>query len=319
MSVRLAADLRSFAAEMLGHHGDVDVDDLRRIPGGASHETWSCDLRDGTRVYPVIVRRDIAGGLLENDGAEEFALLRTLHELGQPVPRQWLRAGGLTVMERVPGQDARKLMADDERGFDTRALGLELVSVQAGLHAVDWRNHRSLLPAPADEVERWAGVVEEHRGGAAPLLVAAISWLRANAADPAPPVVVHGDYKANNLLVSREAGVTVIDWEMTHLGDPLEDLAWTLLWDTRYDLVGGMLPRADYLRAYEHASGSTIDQEALFFWELHALVKLAGIFLTGVRRGAAQLPTLQMFGRSIPHVDHQIATRLGLALGRESA
>lgn len=318
MSDDLVAELRRSAAGLLGR--EVEVRDLRRIPGGASHETWSCDVHDGARVHPVIVRRDIAGGLLETDGPGEFALLGTLHELGQPVPRQWLRTADLTVMERVPGRDARKLMADSEREFDARDIGLQLVGIQAGLHAVDWRNHLSrALPAPVDEVERWARVVDANRVGAEPVLAAAIYWLGANTPDPAAHVVVHGDFKANNLLVSRDAGAIVIDWEMTHLGDPLEDLAWTLLWDTPYDLVGGMLSRADYLCAYEQASGTTIDPEALFFWEVHALVKLAGIFLTGVRPGAAQLPTLQMLGRSIPHIDRLIAARLGLALEREAA
>lgn len=314
----LATELRERLGELLQR--PVDVRELRRVPGGASHETWACDLVDGSRVEPLMVRRDIAAGLLETDGAAEFALLGVLHEHGLPVPRPWLRAGDVTVMERVPGQDARKVMASADHSLDARALGEALVEIQAALHALDWRTSLArVLPEPADEVERWAQVVAGGSVDPEPLLQAAISWLRAHPSRPVEPRLVHADFKANNLLVSPDGRLTVIDWEMAHAGDPVEDLAWTLLWDTGADVVGGMLAREEYLAAYAAASGAQVDEEALFFWELLALVKLAAIFLTGVRPGAASLPTLQMLGRAVPHLEVRIAERLTAALRDEAA
>lgn len=318
MSEALAAELGSGLAELLQR--PVEVRALHRVPGGASHETWGCELVDGQRTEALLVRRDIEHGLLEGDGAAEFALMGVLHELGLPVPRPWLRVNGITVMERVPGEDVRKVVARGDHGFDARSLGEELVRIQAALHAVDWRSSLAgALPEPRDEVERWAAIVTEHGVDPEPLLQAAISWLHAHPPRPVEPRLVHADFKANNLLVSPDGRLTVIDWELAHAGDPVEDLAWTLLWETAADVVGGMLTREEYLTGYAAASGTEVDAEALFYWELFALVKLAGILLTGVRPGAANLPTLQMLGRAIPHLEHRIAERLTRALGAGAA
>ncbi|HEX4109371.1 MAG TPA: phosphotransferase family protein [Solirubrobacteraceae bacterium] len=314
----LGAVLRDRLGETLGH--EVDVRELRRLTGGASHETWACELVDGARTEKLVVRRDIEDGLLEGDGAGEFALLRALHGIGLPVPRQWLHVPGLTVMERVPGTDARKVLAGPGHGLDPHALGLQLVDIQASLHGVDWHAHLAGTIAPAeDEVARWARVLDGSRVEPEPVLDAALSWLTAHPPRATEPRLVHGDFKANNVLVSPDGRATVIDWEMAHLGDPVEDLAWTLLWAAEADLVGGMLERDEYLQAYERASGNAVDPEALFFWELFALVKLAAIFLTGVRAGGAGLPTLMMLGRATPVLERRILARLRSALERDAA
>ena len=143
--------------------------------------------------------------------------------------------------------------------------------------------------------------------------------MASHAPAPVTPALIHGDFKANNVLVNGTGAATVIDWEMAHLGDPVEDLAWTLLWTTRFDLVEGMLPRAEYLTTYERASGRVVDPARLFFWELQALVKLAAIFLAGVRPGAPPLPTLALLGRATPYLEHAIAVRLREAIEREGA
>ena len=42
------------------------------------------------------------------------------------------------------------------------------------------------------------------------------------------PVLVHGDFGPNNVLIDEERMVVtaVVDWEWAHLGAPIEDLAW---------------------------------------------------------------------------------------------
>lgn len=323
----LSSDVRHVIAEVLQR--TVTVHEVRRIAGGTSHETWACDVSDPPRMEPVIVRRDIGAGVLDGDGQVEFALLGTLHGLGQPVPQQWLRVparggrAGMTIMERVAGDDVRKAMA---RGgvSDRPALGQEIVAVQAALHRVAWRGRLAgVLPGceagALGEVERWGRQIEANRAGPEPLLMAALSWLRANLPPPCEPCLVHADFKANNLLLSPDGRVTVIDWELAHAGDPLEDLAWTMLWDTDHDLVGGMLDPAQYVAAYAEASGREVDREALFFWELHALVKLAAIFIAGVRPGVARLPKLLQLARATPVLEARIAAHLDSALERGMA
>lgn len=320
MSVSSANDVGVSIAEALPAGAAVEV--LRRIAGGTSHETWACDVTDGAGLHPLVVRREIGDGVLDGNGDAEFALLRRLHALGAPVPRPWLRIPAregypaMTLLERIAGEDLRKLLA---RGAvpDRRALGLAVVSIQAKLHAIDGRRElANELPRAASEIDDWAARIAAHRSGPEPLLTAAVSWLRAHAPRAAERALVHADFKANNLLVSPDGRVTVIDWELAHAGDPIEDLAWTLFWDTEHDVVPGLLDRSEYLAAYEHASGRSVEPSALFFWELFSLVKLAAIFLAGVRPGMERRPTLMMLGRATPVLEARIAARLIEALDR---
>jgi aminoglycoside phosphotransferase (APT) family kinase protein len=329
VSATLAEQLRPHLRDALG--AAVDVRDLRRITGGASHETWAVDATDGGDVHEeLVVRRDIERGILDSDGDVEFRLLAAIHDAGVPVPRPWLRAEprdgvpGLTVLQRVAGADARKVLARGD-GPDPAALRRGAAAVQARIHRVDWRTTlRGVLPTPSDspartEVEEWAAAVDAAESGPQPLLQAAISWLLAHPPRPVEPVLVHGDFKANNLLVAPDGALTVLDWELTHVGDPLEDIAWTLLWDTPADLAPAGDGRDAYVDAYGAEAGTPVDREALAFWELFSLVKLAAIFLTGVRPGAANLPSLLMLGRAVPHLDARIASHLLAELRKGNA
>ena len=155
-----------------------------------------------------------------------------------------------------------------------------------------------------------------------PLLSAAIDWLGAHAPDDSPCALVHGDFKANNLVFDASGRIAVIDWELSHIGDPLEDLAFTMLWTSQYDLVGGMLSEQDYIAAYEHASGSRVDRERLFFWRLFAQVKIAAIFLKGLSTATGDdfvRPSLVMLGRAMPWVEQRIAELLRVALNERNA
>src|SRR5262245_39170739 len=110
-----AAVARYFAARLPDAH-DVEVTDLRRIPGGASRETWSADLRwlEGSgkrREQSVIIRRDPEASLVANsDRRVEFDFYRSFADSTVPVPRplfletdpQWLERP-FFVMERIDG------------------------------------------------------------------------------------------------------------------------------------------------------------------------------------------------------------------------
>jgi aminoglycoside phosphotransferase (APT) family kinase protein len=126
---------------------------------------------------------------------------------------------------------------------------------------------------------------------------------------PGPPdraVIVHGDFKANNILMRRGEEPTVIDWELAHVGDRHEDLAWTMAWTSPHDIVGGMLTCGDYIAAYAELSGHRVDPQRLQFWQMFALVKLAAIFLKGLEprlRGEPLQPLHLMLGQAVPRLE----------------
>lgn len=326
----LASGLSAYLRQQLGT--GIDIADLRRLAGGASHETWAFDVvftDDPRPPLPLVLRRNFSRDLIESNLDTEYALLEALYHLGQPVPRP-LAIGSevedmgppFMIVERAAGTDLRKALAAPATSPDRGRLARSLVARQAAIHALPWRAALGeIVTAPNDpaahELERWVATIDKLPAASSPLLRAAIAWLRTHPPAARAPCLVHGDFKTNNLVWSDAGGITILDWEMAHIGDPVEDLAWTMLWDTRDDLVGGMLSRADYLAAYVEASGIAVEPERLFFWEVFALVKLAAIFVAGITPagdGAPPRPMLVMLGRALPWIDAQLAGRLGRTL-----
>ncbi|MDP3384439.1 MAG: phosphotransferase family protein, partial [Phenylobacterium sp.] len=159
---------------------------------------------------------------------------------------------------------------------DPTALGL--VAVQPATPAEDvWLR----------ELDHWEGVLDADETEPLPVIRAAIRWLRANPPPPAQKVaVVHGDYRTGNFLYDTQGGIHgVLDWEMCHLGDPLEDLGWSFnpVWYFGQGKPGGLLPRDEAVAAWEAASGLTAAPDALKWWELFACVKGQAIWVSSAR------------------------------------
>jgi hypothetical protein len=113
-------------------------------------------------------------------------------------------------------------------------------------------------------------------GRALPAFELAIRYLAQNR--PASPRhgVVHGDYRLGNLLIGADGLVGVLDWELTHIGDPVEDLGWYCVRAWRFGSplpAGGMGTREALLEAYAAAGGGEVDPEALRWWELLGTLK----------------------------------------------
>jgi aminoglycoside phosphotransferase (APT) family kinase protein len=78
----------------------------------------------------------------------------------------------------------------------------------------------------------------------------------------------------------------VLDWEMAHLGDPLEDLGWAMDPQWRHGdptRVAGMVTKAEAIAIWERASGLKVDLEAFRWWELFASVKGQAIWISSAK------------------------------------
>ena len=90
--------------------------------------------------------------------------------------------------------------------------------------------------------------------------------------------IVHGDYRCGNFLFLPDGTISaVLDWEMCHVGDPLEDVAWAInpMWT-----MEKYFPLDEGLAIWEAASGLTPDRGALDWWQLFTAVKACGIWTT---------------------------------------
>ena len=279
------------------------VEGLSRIPGGASRETYRFDALAGGERRGLILRRDPPGSLIETDRRLEFLAIRSFEGRGVAAPRVLiLEEEGAElerpffIMERAEGGITGNVFGPDPYGDHAGAVGEAFFTCLGRIAATPVAGlpiaEVAEAPAPADcwrrELDYWAGVIEADEQHPQPIVRAAIRRLR-RAAPPPPAriVVVHGDYRSGNFLHDGAGTiVAVLDWEMAHLGDPLEDLAWAIdpLW-TRPgdDRVSGMIPLEDGLALWRAASGVDLDRAALAWWRLFAAVKGQAIWTSAAR------------------------------------
>ena len=336
-----AERVAEYLQSRLPEAAEIAVQDVKRLPGGASRETWSFDARwreGGTEVARAFVlRRDPDASLLETDRDTEFRVMEAVWSQGVPVPRMyWLEPDPawlerpFFVMERVDGCEvsAQKLLFEPRFVAVQDRIARSFVDVVAQIHALDWRSlGLECLVPPADaaacgmtEIERWEAVVDRDSLEPQPLLRAAFRWLRHHLPPPAQRIVlVHADYRTGNFLFDESGEIKAfLDWEMAHLGDPLEDIAWACIRPWRWagdERIGGLMPREEFYRLYEGASGLTVHRESVRFWEVLGNVKLAAIFLTGARSfcdGRTRSIMMALVGRNINRLELEIMDLMGV-------
>lgn len=303
--------LNDRVAAYFGHRmgwGDVQVRDSRRISGGISRETWrfaiDVSAADGSLRRDVIVRLDPPTSLLESRRDIEYALFQAFDGVpGVPVPKTLCNEPdashlGATFMATavLPGVADIPSIATPPFAATGRQIALahftaagtisRLVPASKGLDR--------LLPAPrpensaAEALAHWEAVWRAHPLAPAPITEAALRLLQRHLPPPAARIgVVHGDFRLGNCLYLPDGTLSgVLDWEMAHLGDPLEDLAWALHPDWRPsaappDRVAGHLSEDEAIAAWSAASGLPVDPAALRWWRLFSCVKASAIFATG--------------------------------------
>jgi aminoglycoside phosphotransferase (APT) family kinase protein len=281
----------------------VAIEGLSRISGGASRETYKFDavLASGRR--PLILRRDPPGSLIETDRRSEFLALKSFHGRGVAAPEPLILEnegaelerpffimarvdGGMTASPFQPGPYEPHAAAIGEDFFST--LGRIAAADPATLPIAEASEAPALDGCWRRELDYWAGVIDADELHPQPIVRAAIRRLRR---DPPPPAqklsVVHGDYRSGNFLHDGAGKVlAILDWEMAHIGDPLEDLGWALdpLWrHNEPGRVAGMVSKAEAIAIWERASGLTVDPAAFAWWELFASVKGQAIWISSAK------------------------------------
>jgi aminoglycoside phosphotransferase (APT) family kinase protein len=262
---------------------------VERGPMGNSQETWFIDARDGEGAkMPLVLRRSSARGTLEHtERRAEFELLGALAAHGFPVPRvHWLEDEPSAlerpyfVMDRLPGGPLRRQTPEQRT-----AIGRELGGWLARLHAADPAELAPALERPVSaadatraELARWQAEYQRSRPGPVPLLGAVLAWLEVNVPQTEAPVrLLWADAGPHNLLVSEGRITGLLDWELAHLGDPLEDLGATV-----WACLPGTLERADVLAGYETHAGP-VDRTRLRYFEALACASRSVMLLAGVQ------------------------------------
>ena len=276
----------------------VDVD---RVGVGRSRENWVFDVVGPAGREPLILRRDPEGGLVETDRGTEYGLLRALEGSTLPAPRaRWLDADGTwlgspsLVMVRAGGTCDYRVLRGDRPEASRRALAARFCELLAEVHATDWRalgveDVAGMAPDPgpaaaAHELARWEGILHADQFEPHPELELALDALRAGAPRAARTVLVHADFKPGNLLLDGDRVVALLDWELAHLGDPLEDLGWvTQPLRAGEHTIEGRWEAADLVAHYEEVTGTSVDRAALRWWVTFSTFKTAVMQVSGLR------------------------------------
>ena len=261
---------------------------ILRGPIGNGQETWFVAVDGAGPPGGLVLRRSAEGGALPwTDRALEFAVLRAVEPHGLPVPAVlWLETQPSSlgrpylVMERAPGAPLGRADAATRR-----AVAEQLGRALARLHALPLDGLGLDLPRPPDgaaaareELRRWADRYRSARLSPVPLLGALVAWLEANAPDgDAPVVLLWGDPGPHNVLVAEGRVSALLDWELTHLGHPLDDLG-AAVW-----ACDGSLDPALVVEAYESEGGVRVHGPTLRWFECLACVSRSVMLLDGNR------------------------------------
>jgi aminoglycoside phosphotransferase (APT) family kinase protein len=263
--------------------GATGVVGVARLSGGASQETWSFDIVHPNGNIGAILRRTPVGyGAAPTRAAglnAEATLMQLAYDAGLPSP-QVLHVlqpqdelGTGFIMARVEGETiARKILRDDQFAQARPKLARQLGKVLAGIHGLALAQlpelRRMTATREIDELERDYRSFDWPR----PVFELALRWLRDR--DPGPPqqvTLVHGDFRHGNLIIGPDGVRAVLDWELAHTGDPMEDLGWICVNSWRFGEidkpVGGFGSREELFAGYE-AAGHRVDPARVMFWEV---------------------------------------------------
>lgn len=276
-SVHLLESRLPTLARQLG----VSLLKIERLSGGASQETWLLEAERTGERDDLILRRSPTGQdkLRETSAGlgAEAAMMRRAARSGVPVPDvlhvltedDGLGAGFIT--RRVLGETIpRKILRDDAYRDARRHLAGQCGAVLAAIHAIPPSDVPPLLHQPAQQ--RLEGLRERYEriGQRRAIFELGFRWLEERLPAGDEDRLVHGDFRNGNLIVNAQGIAAVLDWELAHTGDPVEDLGWLCVPSWRFGKLdrhaGGFGTRAELLASYRAAGGRHVDPDRLDFW-----------------------------------------------------
>ena len=269
----LAAYLRGALPELAGEMR------LQRIGGGQSNPTFFVAFDRGRE---LVLRKQPPGELLKSAHAidREYRVQLALRPTGIPVPPMLLYCDDrdvigtpFYVMERLYGRVMSDYALEGVDPNDRRAYLFELAETLARLHALDWASiGLSDFGRPGNffsrQIIRWSKQWHASKLHDSDDMNLLMEWLPSHVPAGDETTIAHGDYRLGNVMFhpTQPRIIAVLDWELSTLGHPLADAAYSSLpWSTDRDVFEGLrgldlatagLPtQSEYLAHYQRCSG----------------------------------------------------------------
>lgn len=280
----LPGSLSRVLAPTLG--AGATIENLRILTGGASRTTWAFDAVTAARRRSLILRigppDDVHAGMELEARAQAAAAAA-----GAPVPTILVATDSpaalgnpFLICDEVKGETiVRRIQRALDAGGQPARAGLlrQCANALAAIHRADATD--SAL-AHEDPLTQWRDRLDA-MGDTTATFEWAFRWLEARRpqqSPPSAPVLVHGDYRMGNLIVDGSDLAAVLDWELVHLGDRCDDLAWFCIRAWRFGApaslgAGGLGSIEAFLQAYEHAAATTVDRAVFHWWLVLATLR----------------------------------------------
>ena len=256
------------------------VSKLEPLTGGASKEIWKFEVSKDKQSTKMILRRGSGiEGPLAIKTADEARIQKEVIKVGAPVPtilavsKNEEELGDSYIMNFVEGESiARKILRDKEYKKALPVLAYQCGEAIARIHNVDIDNFSFLPKKPAEEQLEDLYSTYQSFEQPSPVFEYAYLWLKEQDFSNFQESLVHGDFRLGNIIVNGEGLQSIIDWELAHIGNPLQDLGWVCGNSWRFGkndkVVGGFGELEDLLKGYNSISKFQVNNEMVKCWQV---------------------------------------------------
>jgi aminoglycoside phosphotransferase (APT) family kinase protein len=279
--------MTAYLAARLPHKNTLQVTNIHKLLGGLSKETFIIDVEADGAPMPVVMRRDIALSSVAGSVMDEVPVLRALHGKGLAVPELLLAESdrgffgeAFTITRKAPGVAASSNLQGLTMSGDQKNAARALAAFLGDLHGVDaaalglqkpfFDPALSMADCVLKQIEFYetAWLNRSHRPS--PTMSAAFAWLRANVPPSSGPArIIHGDAGLHNMMLNDGKISVMLDWELAHMGDPVEELAYCRTW------VDQAIPWEEFLEIYYSHGGLTYRPEHQRFYTVLSNLRVA--------------------------------------------
>jgi aminoglycoside phosphotransferase (APT) family kinase protein len=279
----------------------VEISDVGAASAGARRRNVLFTAHRGDEALPLVATIIHEAGLQIMTVETEAATLKLAEEAGVAVAHVHAVCmdpayvgGPFFVTAQIAGETVGRQilrLVDATPGLGGK-IARDLGASFAKLHAVDPARAHPALERPALGTTAVDAALMHVRAQIdllmqpSPVFELAYAWLDSHRPDSARVAVVHRDCRNGNIIVGPDGLRAILDWEVAHVGDPMEDVAWMCvrMWRFRNDAleVGGFATRDDLRAGYE-AAGGAWDEASFFWWKLYSTLRW-GLGLAGQGR-----------------------------------
>jgi aminoglycoside phosphotransferase (APT) family kinase protein len=324
--------LNAWAASF--YEQNAEISDLKRLSGGASQETWAFDVINTGHGRQELILRRAPGGVARARSSEailladEAKLLQLAADANVTAPvvvavfAPGSDVGEAFIMHRIAGETlARRILRDDKYTAARTQLPAQCGRELARIHSISPSNAPFLpVSGGADQIKKYETIFREF-DFPRPVFELALKWLKDNLPPPTDPVLVHGDFRIGNLIVGETGLTSVLDWELAHIGDPREDIAWICVNSWRFgqrdNRVGGFGHLPELLDAYAEENGHRYEEAEIDWWETLGSLKwgiMCMIMFEAYRSGADPSVERAAIGRRVSETEIDLLNLLEKAI-----